>query len=81
MSKPKDITELRDALLDAFESLKADPRRMLQTKELTNTAGKIIGTVKSQLEYALLRGEEPEIPFMGLTSGRKLKSGARVLLK
>ena len=80
MSKPKDMTELRDQLLDAFDALKADPRRMLQTKELTNTAGKIIGTVKSQLEYALLRAEEPEIPFMGKTSGKALKSGAKQLL-
>ena len=81
MSKPKDMTELRDQLLDAFESLKGDPRRVIQVKELTNTAGKIIGTAKSQMEYALMRGEEPEIPFMGKTSGRPLKSGARLLLK
>ena len=80
MAKPKDMTELRDSLLDAFETLKGDPKRMLQTKELTNTAGKIIGTVKSQLEYALLRGEEPEIPFMGKTSGKTLKPGARALM-
>lgn len=80
MSKPKDMTELRDQLLDAFEQLKGDPRRVIQVKELTNTAGKVINTVKSQLEYSLLRGEEPEIPFMGKTSGRPLKSGARALL-
>jgi hypothetical protein len=80
MSKPKDMTELRDQLLDAFEQLKGDPRRVIQVKELTNTAGKVINTVKSQLEYALLRGEEPEIAFMGKTSGRPLKSGARALL-
>jgi hypothetical protein len=80
MSKPKDMTELRDHLLEAFDQLRADPRRMLQTKELTNTAGKIIGTVKSQLEYSLLRGEEPKIPFMGKTSGNPIKSSARNLL-
>lgn len=80
MSKPKDMTELRDQLLDAFEQLKGDPHRVIQVKELTNTAGKVINTVKSQLEYSLLRGEEPEIPFMGKTSGRPLKSGARALL-
>ena len=45
MSKPKDMTELRDQLLEAFDLLRGDPRRMLQTKELTNTAGKVIGTV------------------------------------
>ena len=80
MSRPKDITELRDALLDSFEQLRLDPKRMLQARELTNEAGKIISTVKAQLEYALLRGEEPEIPFMGKTSGRALKSNARALL-
>jgi hypothetical protein len=80
MSRPKDMTELRDQLLDAFEQLKGDPRRVIQVKELTNTAGKIIGTVKSQLEYSLLRSEEPDIPFMGKTSGRPLKQGARALL-
>lgn len=80
MSRPNDITQLRDELLDAFEALRGDPRRAMQVKELTNTAGKIIGTVKSQMEYSLLRGEEPEIGFMGKTSGRPLKSGARALL-
>lgn len=80
MSKPKDMTELRDQLLEAFDLLRGDPRRMLQTKELTNTAGKVIGTVKSQLEYSLLRGEEPDIPFMGKTTGKPLKSAARNLL-
>ncbi len=80
MKQPTDITELRNSLLEAYEQLKGDPRRVVITKELTNTAGKIIGTVKSQLEYALLRGEEPEIPFMGKTSGKALKSGARALL-
>lgn len=80
MSKPKDITELRDALLESFEQLRTDPKRMLQARELTNNAGKIIGTVKAQLEYAMLRGEEPEIPFMGKTSGKALKSNSRALL-
>jgi hypothetical protein len=74
------MTELRDALLDSFEQLRQDPKRMLQARELANEAGKIIGTVKAQLEYSLLRGEEPEIPFMGKTTGRPLKSGARALL-
>lgn len=79
MSKPKDMTELRDQLLEAFDQLKGDPRRVIQVKELTNTAGKIINTVKSQMEYAMLRAEEPDIAFMGKTSGVPLKSGAKLL--
>ena len=79
MAKPKDITELRDQLLDAFDSVKCDPRRSMQVKEMSNAAGKVLGTVKAQLEYALLKGEEPEIPFLGKTSGRPLRSGAKLL--
>lgn len=76
MPKPKDITQLRDELLDAFEMVKQDPRRALQVKEMSNAAGKIIGTLKTQLEYALMRQEEPDIAFMGQSSRRPLKNGA-----
>lgn len=79
MAKPKDITELRDQLLDAFDWVKQDPRRAIQVKEMSNAAGKVLGTVKSQLEYALLKGEEPDIPFLGKTSGKPLRSGAKLL--
>ncbi|MDE2099091.1 MAG: hypothetical protein KGL39_17690 [Patescibacteria group bacterium] len=81
MPTPKDITELRDQLLEAFELVKQDPRRANQVKEMTNAAGKVLGTVKAQLEYAALRNEEPEIPFLGKTSGRQLSAPARKLLQ
>jgi hypothetical protein len=73
MAKPKDINELRDQLLDGFAWVQADPRRANQVKEMTNAAGKVLGTLKAQLEYAVLRGEEPEIPFLGKTSGKPLR--------
>jgi hypothetical protein len=65
MAKPKDINELRDQLLDAYDWVKADPRRANQVKEMANTAGKVIGTLKLQLEYAMLRREKPHIQFLG----------------
>ena len=79
MPKPKDINELREQLLEAFDWVKNDPRRANQVKEMTNAAGKILGTVKAQLEYAVIKGEEPEIEFLGKTSGRALKPGAKLL--
>ena len=66
---PTNIDELRLQLLDAFDSVRTDPRRVNQVKEMSNAAGKILGTVKCQLEYALLRSECPDIPFLGKTSG------------
>ncbi len=64
MPKPKDIHELRDQLLDAYDSVARDPRRANQVKEMANTAGKVLGTLKLELEYAMLRGEKPNIPFL-----------------
>jgi len=71
MSKPKNISQLRDDLLDAFEMVKVDPRRANQVKEMSNAAGKILGTLKAELEYAVIRGEKPIIPFIGNTDGQK----------
>lgn len=60
----KNINEVRDELIQAFEMVKKDPRRVPQGKELGNIAGKIINSVKIELEYAALRREKPEIPFL-----------------
>lgn len=79
MSKPKDLNELRDQILDAFEMVKTDPRRQNQVKEMSNAAGKIIALTKLQVEYAYLRGEEPDVPFIGQTSGKPLKSNTKSL--
>lgn len=81
MANAKDITDLRNQLLEAFDQLQKDPRRINQVQELSNTAGKIIGTLKTQLEYSMLRCEVPEIPFMGKTSGIPISSVKTNLLK
>jgi hypothetical protein len=44
--------------------LKADPKRVIQVGELANTAGKIIASVKLELEYAALRKDRPTIAFL-----------------
>lgn len=79
MAAPKDINELQRSLLDAYDSVAKDPRRANQVKEMTNAAGKILASIKLQMEYSMIRGEEPEIPFMGKGSGKLLKPNARLL--
>jgi hypothetical protein len=74
MPRPTNNQELRDQLLDAFESVKQDPRRANQVKEMVNAAGKVFTSLALELEYSQLRGERPEIPFLGTTSGIPLKS-------
>ena len=79
MKAPTDIIELRNELLESFALVKTDPRRLAQAGELANTAGKIISSAKIQLAYCLMLNQEPDIPFLGKTSGRQLKSNLRLL--
>lgn len=65
MAKPENIEELRDGLLEAYEWVRLDPKRSNQVKEMTNAAGKVIHTLKLQLEYSFLRQERPVIEFLG----------------
>jgi len=63
------ITDLRNELSSLFTKLKTGEIDAKQAVEMNNAAGKIINTVKVQLEYATLRKESPDIPFMHAPDG------------
>lgn len=68
----KNSQELRDELITLFKAVKAKRVSTPVAKEMSNSAGKIIGTVKLELEYAALRKERPNIPFLAhATPGAK----------
>jgi hypothetical protein len=79
MQTPKNIQELREILLTEIDAVRKDPRRVNQAKEVINGCGKVLAGLRTEMEYSFLKGEEPEIPFMGPTSGKLLKPGARLL--
>ena len=60
----KTITELRTELGKIFEGLGNGTVDVKAATEMNNSAGKMINTVKVQLEYAALRKETPKISFM-----------------
>jgi hypothetical protein len=47
----QNITELRDSLIENYNQMKSGEMTINVGKELTNTAGKIINTLKVELEY------------------------------
>lgn len=59
MSKINNITELRKSLLEHYEALSRDPKRLNQCAELSNTAGKVLATAKLQLDGAASVGVQP----------------------
>jgi hypothetical protein len=60
----KTINELRDELLQLFTDVKEGATDVKVAGEMNNTAGKIINSVKAELEYAALRKVDPVIPFL-----------------
>ena len=61
----KNVTEMRKSLSTLFDQLKNGEVDVKVAAEMNNTAGKIINTLKVQLDYAELREEKPAIPYMG----------------
>ena len=60
----KTMKELREQHCELYEDLKADKVKAKDAIERNNAAGKIINSVKAQLEYFKLRNEKPQIEFM-----------------
>ena len=60
----RNINEVREELAEVFAGLKAKSITPKEAKEMNNAAGKIINSVKVELEYMNLRDETPEIPFL-----------------
>lgn len=61
---PANINELRHELCKVFEELRVQKIEPSEAKELNNTAGKILGSIKVQLEYSSLLKTNPVIPFL-----------------
>jgi len=60
----QNITELRDSLADNYTKMKAKEMGIKVGNELANTAGKIINSLKVELEYNKLFGIKERIPFL-----------------
>jgi predicted nucleotidyltransferase len=70
MPKITNNNELRRDLLEAYELLKADPRRLNQVAELANTAGKVIAATKLEIEYQLYRKKVKDFPAIAFMEGK-----------
>lgn len=57
-------SELRAALSQVFDQLKAGEIKPGEAAELANLAGKMIASAKAQVEYAALRKDVPLIAFL-----------------
>lgn len=67
------ISALTTELSTLYHALKDGTIEVKIATEMNNTAGKIINAQRVQLEYAELRKEQPDIPFMKTKAKPKAK--------
>ena len=60
----KNIVVLRKELASVFQGVKNGAIGPKPAAQMNNSAGKMLSTVKVQLEYAAARKEKPSIDFM-----------------
>jgi len=60
----QNIKELRNSLSQNYELMVEGKMELKVGKQLANTAGKMIGTLKIELEYAQMRGSKKKIDFL-----------------
>lgn len=60
----RNTEELRASLVDLFKGLKDGTVEPKLAAEMNNTAGKIISTVKLELDYMAITGKNTRMQFM-----------------
>lgn len=64
MAKAKNMTELRDQMLDIFEEAKKGSIRPADLKEKSNLLGKVIASTKVQLEQSVYLKDDKGVKFL-----------------
>lgn len=60
----KTVNDLRAILVEEISNLKAGKTTAANVNAVTNATGKILSTVKLEMEYAKLIGKTPNIDFI-----------------
>jgi hypothetical protein len=67
--KAFNLNELRGILSDELQRLRDGDTTAANVNAISNATGKILSTVKLEMEYAKLTGKTPDIPM--LKNGKK----------
>ncbi len=64
MTTPKTTTELRAVLCETISAVQSKSMTPDAAEAISNASGKIIASLRVELEYRRMRGEVPALPFM-----------------
>jgi len=64
MTTPTNITTLRAALCEVIYELRSHSITPDEAEAVSNASGKIVASIRVELEYRRMRGEVPNLAFM-----------------
>ena len=71
MNTPTNTTELRAVLCDTIAAVRSKEITPDAAEAVSNASGKIISSLRVELEYRKMRGEVPTLPFLEQSDSRK----------
>ena len=71
MQQTKTINDLRTILSEEIDKVRNGSTTAANVNAITNATGKILSSVKLELEYAKLSGKTPNITFIQLEEKKK----------
>lgn len=74
---PKNIKELRDVALQALTELRNREIDTTEALAVGKVCDTVLGTIKSEYEYARATGQEPNVPFMHVDNSNQLALEAK----
>lgn len=74
MSKIRNINDLRDYALDTMESLRSGTLDIQDAIAISKLIDTTINTVKTQIDYNKMIGDQTSIEFMGKASGNIIEA-------
>lgn len=70
-TKKMDINSLRAILAEEIQKLRDGHTNAANVNAVTNATGKILSTVKLEMEYSKMVGKAPDIDFIKLSDNKK----------
>lgn len=71
MENIKTVNDLRSILAEEIAKIRAGTTTAANVNAITNATGKILSTVKMEIEYNKLLGKTPHIPFIENIESKK----------
>lgn len=71
MDSIKTVNDLRSILAEEIQKIRKGETTAANVNAVTNASGKILSTIKMEIEYNKLLGQTPNIPFIVSKESKK----------